>query len=163
VLIRLLLIVLVVGAVGVFTGTIKPQEIIDRPKEVIERVTPPTGAERVYLRMVDGNFERLDAVGNIVFSCDPNTNPGACRASLAQLIRQMRVFQGELRRADVPASLRAAHRLLTRAIDRGIAGLRLAQRGLASHRRRDFMRALAMLQGAARLLDRAEGELDRQR
>jgi hypothetical protein len=153
-LIRLGLIVVFVGIVGVFMGTIQPQKILSQIPRLPR--AHPQDPEAEYLRLVESKFRRLQPLSDEFFdTCSPDPHTArSCSALATQMLRDLRVFQADLRRASVPASFARADATLKRSIARGIQGFTLVQRAVRTHRRSDWIRARDALAESFTLLDR---------
>jgi hypothetical protein len=155
-LIRLAFLVVFVGAVGVFTGTIKPAEIwskVPHPGQAVHK--------KLYVEMVSGDFQRLETLGGSMdFSeCTGPANAGACYATLQQVLGALRAFDNDLKRVTPPKEFAATHASLQKAVAKGIQGVTEAQRAVSTHRRRDWRQARRLLQASDALFLRALAQL----
>lgn len=158
VIIRIALAAVLVGAVGIVTGTIKPSKVLDR---VPRPHTVVLDERKAYLDMVDDNFSRLQPLSDGFFtSCKPDSSTTATCAVLAeQMLRALGVFKLDLDRAKVPESFTSADTALRRAVAKGIQGFRLVERAVRTHRKRDWLRARNLLGETGALLERATHQL----
>jgi hypothetical protein len=159
-LVRLVLIVAVVGAVGVFTGTIEPKNLLSHVPRVPHSLSQDP--KENYLDLVDSNFGRLQPLSDGFFtSCDPGRDTTATCVVLAdQMLKALRVFRADLIDVEVPPSLAAADAAMRRFVAKGLQGFTLVQRAARTHKHRDWVRARTVLADASTLLDRANEALD---
>jgi hypothetical protein len=159
VIIRIALAAIVVGVVGVMTGTIQPSKVLDRVPRVLHSVVPDE--KQAYLDMVDDNLSRLQPLSDGFFSsCNPNApRAGTCAALSPTVLRALEVFRTDLDNAKVPDEFTTAHAALRRAVATGIQGFRLVERAVWTKKRRDWIRARNVLGDTALLLERALQQL----
>jgi hypothetical protein len=159
VILRIALAAVLVGAIGVMTGTIKPSKVLDRVPRVPHSIVPDDKEQ--YLDMVDDNLGRLLPLSEGFFnSCTPNAaGAGACAAMSAQMLRALQVFKNDLNNSKVPNELANAHATLQRAVAKGIEGFRYVQFAVSSHKRRYWIRARNLLGETSALLERAMQQL----
>jgi hypothetical protein len=158
VLIRLVLIVVFVGAVGTFTGMIEPKEWVSK----IPRVpTARVDSKEEYLRLVDRHFDHVQPLSQEFFNrCNPDADTtSACSVLAEQTLRALHAFQADLQRASVPTELAVADHALRHFVASGIEGFELVQRAVLTRKRHDWNRARDALAEASTLLDRAGDEL----
>jgi hypothetical protein len=154
VLIRLVLTVVLVGAVGTFTGMIEPKEWLSKLPRV---PTARVDSKEEYLRMVESNFDHVEPLSQEFFNrCNPTADrTSACTVLADQTLKALYAFQGDLQRASVPTELAVADHALRHFVVRGIEGFGLAQRALLTRKRQDWNRARDALAEASALLDSA--------
>jgi hypothetical protein len=157
--IRLALLAIFVGAVGVFTGTIKPAKIWSHVPTV--PAPPHRDLEGEYLQMVDGNFNRIEPLSSGFFrSCGPGpAHAGECSVLADQVLNALRVFQGDLRRAEVPPSLADTDASLRRFASKGVEAFTAVKQAVRTQRSADWRRARRLVAQAGTLLDRANAAL----
>jgi hypothetical protein len=158
VLIRLVLIVVFVGAVGTFTGMIEPKEWLSKVPRV---PTARVDSTDEYLRMVESNFDRVEPLSQEFFnSCNPDADTtSTCTVLADHTLRALHAFQDDLQRASVPREVAVADHALRHFVASGIEGFGLVQRAVLTRKRQDWNRARDALAEASTLLDRAGEEL----
>jgi hypothetical protein len=154
VLIRLVLIVVLVGAVGTFTGMIEPKEWLSRVPRV---PTVAVDTREEYVRLVESNFDHVEPLSQDFFNrCNPEADTtSACSVLADQTLKALYAFQADLERAKAPGELAGADTAMKRFVARGIEGFQLVQRAVLTRKRADWNRARDTLSEASTLLDDA--------
>jgi hypothetical protein len=158
VLIRLVLIVVFVGAVGTFTGMIEPKGWLSKVPRV---PTARVDSKEEYVRLVERHFDHVQPLSQEFFNrCNPDADTtAACSVLAEQTFRALHAFEADLQRASVPTELAAADTALHRFVTSGIEGFGLVQRAVLTRNRRDWNRARDALAEASTLLDHAGAAL----